>query len=155
MSQLPPLEDGDAAPLALVRYGLAKEIRLYPDTLTFVEREDGEVNRFALASIRRLSLQPGEKQPSKLVMVIELEDGTAVIAAEGMTNVSDFRQMLPLLSELAPAIVLEPADMADQLLQAVTNRRQANLGCYVTVLVSFGLVALLCVIGNFIRTLPH
>ncbi|MBA3826137.1 MAG: hypothetical protein H0X24_19830 [Ktedonobacterales bacterium] len=155
MSQLPPPEDGEAAPLALVRYGLAKEIRLYPDALTFIEREDGEVNRFILASIRRISLQPGEKIPSKLVLLVELEDSTTVIAAEGMTNVRDFRRLLPRLRELAPAIEFEPADLDDQLLQAVTNRRQANLGCYATVLVSFGLVALLCVIGNLVRTLGH
>jgi hypothetical protein len=150
-----PSPDHEAAPLALVRYGLAKEIRLYPDALTFVEREEGEVNRFMLNSIQRISLQPGEKIPSKLVLVVELEDGTAVIAAEGMTNVRDFRRLLPQLREYAPHIELDPPDMDDQLQQAVTNRRQTNLGCYVVVLGSFGIVALLCIIGNFIRTLPH
>ena len=150
-----PPDEGETASLALVRYGLAKEIRLYPDALTFIEREDGETNRFLLANIRRISMQPGEKLPSKLVLLVDLEDGTTVIAAEGMTNVRDFRRLLPLLREQAPHIELDPPDMADQLQQAVTNRRQANLGCYLTVFVSFGLVALLCIIGNLVRTLGH
>jgi hypothetical protein len=155
MPQPLPSDGGEAAPLAVVRYGLAKEIRLYPDALTFVEKEEGEVNRFNFATIRRISLQPGEKIPSKLVLLVELEDGTAVIAAEGMTNVRDFGRMLPLLHQYAPDVELDPPDMDEQLVQAVVNRRQTNLGCFLTVLVSFGLVALLCVIGNFVRTLGH
>lgn len=151
----PPTESSEAAPLALVRYGLAKEIRLYPDALTFVEREDGEDNHFTLSSIRRLILQPGEKIPSKLILLVELDDDTTVIAAEGMTNVRDFRHLLPLLREYAPHIELDPADMDVQLQQAVINRRQTNLGCYGVALASFVLVALLCVIGNLVRTLAH
>lgn len=142
-------------PLALVRYGLAKEIRLYPDALDFVAREEGGSDRFALANIRRISVQPGEVIPSKLMVLVELDDGNAVIAAEGMTNVRAFRAMLPLLREHAPHIEFDPVDLDDQLLQAVTNRRQSNMGCYLFVLASFALIALICVVGNFIRLAGH
>src|SRR5579875_594914 len=147
---IPDLDDlpGEGDMLALVRYGLAKEIRLYPNSLAFIEREAGENNLFALANIRRLSVQPGENIPSKLVVLLELDDGTAVIAAEGMTNVRDFRRMLPQLRERAPHIEFDPLDLDEQLAQAVQNRRQSNLGCYAFVLGSFLLIALICVIGT-------
>jgi hypothetical protein len=146
-----PGEEQSGDLLALVRYGLGKEIRLYPDALAFIENEEAENNRFALANIRRLSVQPGEHIPSKLEVVVELDDGNAVIAAEGMTNVRDFRRLLPLLRERAPHIELDPPDLDEQLQQAVTNRRQSNLGCYAFVLASFLLIALICVVGAFLR----
>ncbi len=141
--------------LALVRYGLGKEIRLYPTALAFIENEEAENNQFALANIRRLIVQPGQRIPSKLEVVVELDDGNAVIAAEGMTNVRDFRDLLPLLQERAPHITLDPPDLDEQLLQAVTNRRQSNLGCYAFVLASFLLIALICVVGTLLRHGPR
>ena len=150
-----PDEERSGDLLALVRFGLGKEIRLYPDALAFIENEEGENNRFALANIRRLLVQPGQRIPSKLEVVVELDDGNAVIAAEGMTNVRDFRRLLPLLRERAPHIELDPPDLDDQLLQAVTNRRQSNLGCYAFVLASFLLIALICVVGTLLRHLPR
>jgi hypothetical protein len=151
LDELP--EEGDL--LALVRFGLAKEIRLYPDALAFIELEAGENNRFALANIRRLSVQPGENIPSKLVVLLDLDDGNAVIAAEGMTNVRDFRRMLPLLQERAPHIELDPPDLDEQLAQAMTSRRASNLGCYAFTLGAFLLIALICVIGSLLRQVAH
>lgn len=146
-----PGDNPEAHLLALVRYGLGKEIRLYPDTLMLVEHEEGEVNKFSLDNIRRLVLQPGERIPSKLILIIELEDGTAVIAGEGMTNVRDFRHLLPILQEHAPHIALDPPDMDAQLAQALVNRRQASVGCYGVVLVAVLLIVLVCVLGNLLH----
>lgn len=147
-----PIPAGPSTPpLAVVRYGLAKELRLYPDVLTVLEREEDEENRFALASIRRLVLQPGEKIPSKLILLLELDDDNLVIAAEGMTNVRDFRRMLPLLQQYAPHLILDPPDMDAQLEQALVNRRQSSLGCYGFVLVAMLLVGLVCVGGEVLK----
>ncbi len=147
---LPDSAPADETPIAVVRYGLAKEIQLLPNALAFLAREEGEVDRFALASIRTISLQPGERIPSKLLLLLELADGTTLIAAEGMTNVQAFRQLLMRLQEIAPQIVLDPPDMDEQLAQAVINRRQTNLGCYGTFLAAVLLIVLVFVIGNFI-----
>jgi hypothetical protein len=89
------------------------------------------------------------------MVLVELDDGNTIIAAEGMTNVRAFRAMLPLLRERAPHIEFDPPDLDEQLLQAVTNRRQSNMGCYLFVLASFLLIALICVVGNFIRLAAH
>jgi hypothetical protein len=143
--------EGEEDILALVRYGLGKEIRLFPTALVFVEREEGEATRYDLDSIRRLSLQPGERIPSKLILIVELTDGAAIIAGEGMTNVRDFRRLLPLLTERAPHIELDPPDMDTQLAQAMTNRRQMSLGCYGVFLALLLLLVLACVLGNLLH----
>jgi hypothetical protein len=148
---LPPPPESATGPLATVRYGLGKELRLYPDALTIIEHEEGDEDRFPLASIRRLLLQPGEKIPSKLMLMLELDDGNTIIAAEGMTNVRDFRRFLPILQQYAPNLTLDPPDMDVQLQQAVANRRQANLGCYGIALAAMLFLALLCVGGELLR----
>ena len=145
-----PDEAADQAPLVLVRYGLAREIQLFPDALVFVSREENDEDRFPLSDIRQIIMQPGERIPSKLLLLLELADGPPIIVAEGMTNVRDFRQILARLPELAPHITLDPADMDAQLAQAVRNRRQTNLGCYSVFLTVFVLIALICVIGNLL-----
>lgn len=145
--------EGSAQPVAVVRFGLAKELRLYPDALTVIEREEGEENRFALANIRRLLLQPGEKIPSKLILLLELDDDNVVIAAEGMTNVRDFGRMLPQLRHYAPHLQFDPPDMEAQLEQAQINRRQSNYGCYGFVLAATLLIALICVGGELLKHL--
>ncbi|HEX9068745.1 MAG TPA: hypothetical protein VF807_08245 [Ktedonobacterales bacterium] len=117
-------------PLARVRYGLAKELRLYPDMLVNEYLEEHEETRFALDSIQRIILTPGEYNPSKLVLLVDLDDGTRVIVAEGMTNARDFRAMLAHLRELRPQIELDPPDLEEQLTQAISNRRGCQLGCY-------------------------
>lgn len=123
-------EDVEAEPLMRVRYGLGKELRLYPDAIVVALLEAHEETRYALEGIRRLILVPGEYTPSKLVLMFELDDGNTVIAAEGMTNARGFRQLLARLKEIAPGIELDPDNMDEQLGQALDIRRRYSLGCY-------------------------
>jgi hypothetical protein len=121
-------------PLVTVRYGLGKEVRLYPDAFAFLMKEQAEELRVSLDTIRRLLLSPGEHTPSKLVLMLDLDDGTTIIAAEGMTNVRDFRRLLAKLAEIRPQIELDPPDMSAQLGQALEIRTRSLVGCYGTVL---------------------
>ncbi|HEV2457952.1 MAG TPA: hypothetical protein VGS80_06270 [Ktedonobacterales bacterium] len=123
-------ESSEPEPLARVRYGLGKELRLYPDALVVLLREEHEETRFNLANIQRLILMPGEHTPSKLVLMFELDDGNTVIAAEGVSNVPAFRTLLAALRDVRPAIELDPPDMDQQLAQALVIRRRYSLGCY-------------------------
>ncbi|MGO8946791.1 MAG: hypothetical protein ACLQUY_03815 [Ktedonobacterales bacterium] len=117
-------------PLARVRYGLGKELRLYPDAFTVLLREENEELRYTLANIKRLLLTPGEHNPSKLVLMVELDDGNTVIAAEGVSNVAGFRKLLRRLEELNLPIELDPPDMDEQLRQALEIRSRYQIGCY-------------------------
>lgn len=123
-------QDAEEAPLVRVRYGLGKELRLYPDAIVVALLEAHEETRYALEGIRRVILVPGEYTPSKLVLMFELDDGNTVIAAEGMTNVRGFRQLIARLKEIAPQIELDPDNMDEQLAQAIDIRRRYSLGCY-------------------------
>ncbi len=126
-----PDQQGDVEkPLARVRYGLGKELQLYPDFFVVEHLEEHTETRFNLSSIRRMILAPGDPNPSKLVLMFELDDGNVVIAAEGMSNVRDFRKLLPELQYAAPAIELDPPDMDTQLAQALDIRKRSLLGCY-------------------------
>jgi hypothetical protein len=127
-------DEFEEAPLARVRYGLGKELRLYPDAFTVLLREEHEELRYALANITRLVLTPGEHSPSKLVLMFELDDGNTVIAAEGVSNVRGFRQLLHALAELHLPIELDPPDMDQQLKQALEIRSRYQMGCYGLVL---------------------
>ncbi len=123
--------DGDGPqPLARVRYGLGKELRLYPDAFVVLLREEHEETRYSLDNIQRMILSPGEYNPSKLVLMFDLDDGTTVIAAEGMSNVRDFRKLLAVLAEMRPQIELDPPNMDEQLMQALDIRKRSLLGCY-------------------------
>lgn len=117
-------------PLARVRYGLGKELLLYPDSLVILRREEAEADHFALASIHRLILTPGDPNPSKLILMLDLDDGNTIIAAEGMTSVAEFRTLLRKLHEIAPQIETDPPDMDTQLNQALDIRRRSLIGCY-------------------------
>jgi hypothetical protein len=117
-------------PLARVRYGIAKELRLYPDMFVAESLEEREETRISLDNIKRIVLTPGEHVPSKLVLMFDLDDDNTVIVAEGMTNVRDFRTLLAKLHELRPEIELDPPDMDEQLRQALEIRRRSQLGCY-------------------------
>lgn len=128
--EMEDVEGAEDAPLVRVRYGLGKELRLYPDAIVVALLEAHEETRYALEGIRRLILVPGEYSPSKLVVMFELDDGNTVIAAEGMTNVRGFRQLLARLREVAPQIELDPDNMDEQLGQALDIRRRYSLGCY-------------------------
>jgi len=135
------MTDNDSAkkiPVSTVRFGMGKEIQLYLDELVVTGQEVDQETRIQLDVIQRLILTPGEPNPSKLVLMADLDDDTTVILAEGMTNARDFRAMLPHLTELAPDIQLDPPDMSEQLRQALNNRRAWSLTCY-------GSIILLCI----------
>src|SRR5262245_56568915 len=132
--------EAEPQPLARVRYGLGKELRLYPDVFVARQNEVDDELRLNLDHIQRLILMPGEHAPSKLVLMFELDDGNTVIIAEGMTNVRDFRRLLSTLSEVRPEIELDPPNMDEQLMQALDIRRRSLLGCY-------GFAFGLCIIG--------
>lgn len=142
--------DSEEAPLARVRYGLGKELRLYRDTLALLHLEAHEETRLTLADIRKMILAPGDPTPSKLVLMFELDDGNVIIGAEGMTNVRDFRKMLPVLHAVAPHIELDPPDMDTQLKQALDIRRRSLIGCYGSVIAVCVLVWLLYLVVAFI-----
>ena len=124
------LEDSAEQPLEQVRYGLGKELLLYPDRFVVARREEREEVVYPLESVRRFILMPGEYTPSKLVLLLDLEDGTTVVATEGMTNVRDFRRLLARLIETHPEIELDPPDMDEQLRQALEIRKRSLIGCY-------------------------
>lgn len=126
-------------PLASVRYGMGKELQLFPDSLVVLRREEAEADHFDLATIRRLVLTPGDPTPSKLILMLDLDDGTTVIAAEGMSNVAEFRKLLSKLHDIAPQIETDPPDMDEQLKQALDIRKRGLLGCY-------GSIGLACVL---------
>ena len=125
-------------PISTVRFGMGKEIRLYPDELVIAGKEEGKEGRVPLDAIKRLILTPGDPHPGKLILMADLyddEDGdTTVILVEGMTNARDFRAMIPRILELRPDIQLDPPDMEEQLRQALNNRRAWTLTCYGAIL---------------------
>ncbi|PWT78550.1 MAG: hypothetical protein C5B60_00995 [Chloroflexi bacterium] len=145
----------DEVPLARVRYGLGKELRLYPDAFSVVLREEHEELRYALANIKRLVLTPGEHNPSKLELMFELDDGNTVVAAEGVSNVRGFRRLLSALAELHLPIELDPPDMDEQLKQALEIRARYQLGCYGLVLGSCLLLTIAYVIIALIGAHHH
>jgi hypothetical protein len=126
--------DEEPQPLIRVRYGLAKELRLYPDTLDIVHLEEHETTQVSLTNVKRLILAPGDPNPSKLVLMFDLDDGQTIIGAEGVSNVRDFRKLLTKLQEIHPEIELDPPDMDTQLAQALDIRRRGLLGCYGSVI---------------------
>lgn len=133
-------ETAEEQPLARVRYGLGKELQLFPDSLVILRREEFAADRFELAHIRRIILTPGDPNPSKLILMLELDDGNTIIAAEGMSSVADFRTLLSKLREVAPQIETDPPDMDAQLGQALDIRRRSLLGCY-------GSIAAACILA--------
>ncbi len=140
----------DEQPLARVRYGLGKEILLYPDEFVALQNEVNDEIRIRLEHIRRVIMMPGEFTPSKLVLMLELDDGNTLIAAEGMTNVRDFRRLLAALTETHPEIELDPPNMDEQLMQALDIKRRSLFGCYGFVLGSCLLLWIIYLIVAFI-----
>lgn len=138
-------------PISVVRYGMGKEIQLYTHELVVMSREEGKEIRLPLETIERLTLTPGNPNPAKLVLMADLTDGSTMLLVEGMSNARDFRELLPHLAELQPEIQLDPPDMAEQLRQALNNRRAWNLTCYGAILLIclflYGLYLLVAFIG--------
>lgn len=121
-------------PVSVVRFGIGKELRLYRNELIITGQEEDQDLQVQLDAIKRLILTPGDPNPSKLVLMADLDDDTTIILAEGMSNARDFRAMLPRLFELHPEIQLDPPDMSEQLRQALNTRRAWTLTCYGTFL---------------------
>jgi hypothetical protein len=146
-------------PLSIVRYGIAKELRLYSDRLVTVAYEEGEETAYYFDAIKRLILMPGEHIPSKLMLMLDLNDGSTIIVAEGMSNVKDFRKLLAQLAGAQPNVELDPPDMDEQLRQALEIRRRSNFGCYGFVLATFlatiAIIWVLYLVVAFIGGLQH
>jgi hypothetical protein len=144
----------DGEPLARVRYGLGKELQLFPNSLVVLRHEEFEADRFELANVQRIILTPGDPNPSKLILMLELDDGNTVIAAEGMSSVAEFRALLSKLHEIAPQIETDPPDMDVQLGQALDIRRRSMLGCYGSIvgvcLLAYILYLVLAYIGGHV-----
>ncbi|QBD77726.1 hypothetical protein EPA93_17700 [Ktedonosporobacter rubrisoli] len=141
-------------PISVVRFGMGKEIQLYNDEIVVTGQEDQEI-RLQLSVIKRLTLMPGDPNPSKLVLMADLDDGTALILAEGMTNARGFRAMLPQLQELIPDLELDPPDMSEQLRQALNTRRAWTLTCYGTFILVCVLLYALYLIVSYIGAHHH
>lgn len=118
------------SPISVVRFGMGKEIQLFENELVVTGTEEDQETRLQLSALKRLILIPGDPNPSKLVLMADLDDNTTVILAEGMTNARDFRAMLPHIKELQPELELDPPDMEEQLRQALNTRRAWTLTCY-------------------------
>lgn len=141
--------------LARVRFGLGKELQLYADELVVVQHEAHDELRLRLANLKRMILAPGDPTPSKLVVLFDLDDGNTIIAAEGMSNVRDFRKLLARLVEIKPDLELEPANMDEQLAQALDIRRRSLIGCYGFILAACVLVWVVYMVVAFIGARGH
>ena len=126
-------------PICVVRFGIGKELRLYQNEIVATGSEEDKELHLDIMVIKRLTLMPGDPNPSKLILMADLDDDTTLILAEGMSNARDFRKMLPHILELNPDIQLDPPDMSEQLRQALNTRRAWTLTCY-------GSFILICVI---------
>jgi hypothetical protein len=125
-------------PISVVRFGIGKEIQLFEKEIVITGNEEDEELRVRLDAIKRLTLLPGDPNPSRLVLIADLDDDTTIILAEGMSNARGFRAMLPHLLELHTDLQLEPPDMSEQLRQALNTRRAWTLTCY-------GAIVLVCI----------
>lgn len=127
-------QDVYKVPVSTVRFGIGKEIQLFHDELVVKGVDGGQEIRLRLESISRLILTPGDPNPSRLILMADLDDDTTIILAEGMSNARDFRAMLPRIREFCPEMQFDPPDMEEQLRQALNTRRAWNLTCYGTFL---------------------
>ena len=127
-------QDVYKVPVSTVRFGIGKEIQLFHDELVVKGVEEGQEIRLRLESISRLILTPGDPNPSRLILMADLDDDTTIVLAEGMSNARDFRAMLPRIREFCPEMQFDPPDMEEQLRQALNTRRAWNLTCYGTFL---------------------
>ena len=73
-------------PISVVRFGIGKELRLYNDELVTTGSEEEKELHIQLKAIKRLTLMPGDPNPSKLILMADLDDDTTIIIAEGMSN---------------------------------------------------------------------
>ena len=142
-------------PVSVVRFGIGKEIQLYSDDVVVTGQEEGKELRVPLNEITRLVLIPGDPNPSRLILMADMDDDTTIILAEGMTNARGFREMLPRWQELRPELQLDPPDMGEQLRQALNTRRAWSLTCYGTILLIFLLLCGLYLVVAFLGAHVH
>ncbi|GCE13143.1 hypothetical protein [Tengunoibacter tsumagoiensis] len=142
-------------PISVVRFGMGKEIQLYTDELVVTGQEEDQELRVQLEAIKRLTLVPGDPNPGKLVLMADLDDETTIILVEGMTNARGFREMIPHLQEHIPGLELDPPDMAEQLRQALNNRRAWSLTCYGTIILLCIFLYVLYLVVAYIGTTVH
>ena len=142
-------------PISVVRFGMGKEIQLYHNELVVTGQEENQELCVQLSEIKRITLMPGDPNPSKLILLADLDDDTTMILAEGMSNARSFREMLPHLLERCPGLELDPPDMAEQLRQALNTRRAWTLTCYgsfiLICILLYGLYLLVAYIGTSIH----
>jgi hypothetical protein len=129
---------------------MGKELQLYTDELVVTGQEENKELHLELQAIKRLTLIPGDPNPSKLILMADLDDDTTIILAEGMSNARDFRAMLPHIIELSPDIQLDPPDMSEQLRQALNNRRAWTLTCYGSFILICAMLYVLYLVVAFI-----
>ncbi|MBA2393554.1 MAG: hypothetical protein H0V70_12530 [Ktedonobacteraceae bacterium] len=141
--------------ISVVRFGIGKELQLYTDELVVTGQEEGKELGVPLNEIKRLILTPGDPNPSKLILMADMDDDTTIILAEGMTNARAFREMLPLWQELQPELQLDPPDMGEQLRQALNTRRAWSLTCYGTILLILLFLYVLYLLVAFIGSHVH
>ncbi|MGZ3608842.1 MAG: hypothetical protein ACXWPS_04875 [Ktedonobacteraceae bacterium] len=137
-------------PISTVRFGIGKELRLYHDEIVSTGSEEDKELHIQLQAINRLTLMPGDPNPSKLILMADLDDDTTIILAEGMSNARDFRKMLPYIIELIPDLQLDPPDMSEQLRQALNTRRAWALTCYGSFILICAMLYVLYLIVAFI-----
>ena len=137
-------------PMSRVRFGIGKELQLYKNEFAVTNPEEGKEIRLPLHEIKRLTLMPGDPNPSKLVLLADLDDDSTIILAEGMSNAKAFRAMLPHMQELHPDLELDPPDMGEQLRQALNTRRAWTLTCYGSILLVCAFLYILYMIVAFI-----
>jgi len=142
-------------PISVVRFGMGKEIRLYNDEIVVTGQEENQEIQLQLSEIKRLTLMPGDPNPSKLVLIADIDDDTSIILAEGMSNARDFRAMLPLLMERCTDLQLDPPDMSEQLRQALNTRRAWSLTCYGTFILLCALLSGLYFVVAYIGAHIH
>jgi hypothetical protein len=145
-----PDDESTQQPLVRVRYGLGKELNLYPDALVVELREQREETRYELSTIKRLILAPGEYVPSKWVVMLDLDDGTTVVAVDSMTNHRDFRRLVAQLVKLQPSIELDPPDMDEQIAQALDIKKRNLFGCYGLIAACVALLYVIYLVVAFI-----
>lgn len=148
--EVDPEQEGESQPLVRVRFGLGREMNLYPGAIVVVRREEREETRYELDTIKRLILMPGEYVPSKWVVMFDLDDGSTIVAADGMTNHRDFRKLVARLVEIRPSIELDPPDMEVQITQALDIKKRNLIGCYGLVAACMAVLYIIYLVVAFI-----
>ena len=141
--------------VSVVRFGIGKELQLYTDELVVTQQGEGKELIVPLNEIKRLILIPGNPNPSKLVLMADMDDDTTIILAEGMTNARAFREMLPYWRETQYRIATRSTRYGRTTAPGIEHTSHMVLTCYRAILLIFlfllGLY-LICYFDWFART---